>query len=127
MARKIEIKLRVVSHDVCEIKKDDNLFHLIGMSYGFHKTMMEAASKSKGKKYKEGEYFNSILTKLELNEEETALLSLRELRLLSDWIDKICQMMLELNSIDLKDKKLKKYFKLSQDFLLKLKPIIENN
>lgn len=124
MGRKVEIKINQISHDVFEIVKDNNFAHLMGIGYGFHKTIMQATSKADNMDYHDGEYFKSIIIKIENTDEETAILNSKELRILSEWIDSLCQMMLEMNTIDFKDKKIKKYFKLSENFVTKLKPML---
>ena len=65
--------------------------------------------------YIEKEEFINLLVIVK-SENENATLNKKEIKLLSDWIDGICNYIIERNTTNLKNKDLNLYFKIASDF-----------
>ena len=102
------------------IHLDENFKHLLSMSYGFHLKVLESASKKDKKEYKDSDSFIDIIGKLCLKE-SFSILTNSEIKMFSNWLESITQMMLEVDRINLKDIDIKKFFKLSQSFFKEFK------
>lgn len=113
------IKIKKIKDDRISIKLDENLNHLLGIAYGFHKKVIESTSKAEGKIYQETFVFNNLIDKLTNQETKETELNLEEIKTLYNWIECICQMMIEMDTINLKHKNIKKFFKLAQNFIKK--------
>jgi hypothetical protein len=116
MPKKVEIKITRLGDDLTHIEKDENLVHLISIGYGFHKKVIELVAE-KGFKYENGDEFVIILSKLSPIINDAALFKNYEIIMLRRWIDCVCQMLLDIDGVDYKDKDIRKFFKLAKDFV----------
>lgn len=105
------------------IKRDENFAHLIAMGFAFHSKYMESVSKEKGQVIQESSKFLKLMENLS-NAEDKVSISLSDVKLLNEWIKCITEMIIESPSANLKDENIQKFFRLSQDFVLKTGNVI---
>lgn len=136
MARLPQIKIKKLENDSYELIKNENYDHLFGMSSGFFKQILKLgivayeeldniSSIPLNKRIETSEKFDEIQKKILNNEELTVVLDKQELHIINEWIQSICEILIEFDTIDLKEERIVKYLKLSQSFTLKLNTILE--
>lgn len=125
MARLPQIKINKLENDSYEIIKDNNFAHLMGMSSGFYTRVLQFGSKFENVTANSSIEFKIVLNKIKDHKELKPIFNKKELFMIDFWIKSLCEMLLEIDAIDLKEKNLVKYLKLSQSFTLKLKTILE--
>jgi hypothetical protein len=103
------------------LKKDDNLMHMLGIGYGFHKKLLEVASKSEGKIYEDGKNFTDLIEKLSVAG-KTVTINNDEALILREWINCICQILIETSGVSVEDENIKKFFRVSESFVKKTNP-----
>lgn len=103
---------------------DKNLQHLIGLAYGFHNRVMETFSRKDNTQYTESVSLLNAINKIvptnpdSINSKKVTL-EFDDIKTLNIWLKCVCQMIIELEHVDLKHKNIKKFFKLSDDFFKK--------
>lgn len=105
------------------IVRDENFAHLMAMSFSFHSKYMEAVSKEKGQVVQESQKFLNLMERLSVTENKINI-SLSDIRLLNEWVKCITEVIIESSSVDLKEKNMLKFFRLSQDFVSKTSDVI---
>ena len=119
------IKIKKLEGGSISIRRDENLIHMLSVGYGIHRNILEAVSKGDGKAYSDGGVFEGIMQKIVSSGEEgkklneTIVLSKDDTVILNEWVDCICQLLVEMDGVDYKDEKISKFLKISQDFLKK--------
>jgi hypothetical protein len=108
-----------------KLEKKDNLFVIdknknyesfFSMSIVFYQKLIQLMEENEGVNIHLNPKFEILLNKLSLNNEEIKL-EQNDLKLLVDWTDCLCVIMLELDSIDFKDKEIQKYLRLSETLI----------
>jgi hypothetical protein len=108
-----------------KLEKKDNLFVIdknknyesfFSMSIVFYQKLIQLMEENEGVNIHLNPKFEMLLNKLSLNNEEIKL-EQNDLKLLVDWTDCLCVIMLELDSIDFKDKEIQKYLRLSETLI----------
>jgi hypothetical protein len=108
-----------------KLEKKDNLFVIdknknyesfFSMSIVFYQKLIQLMEEYEGVNIHLNPKFEMLLNKLSLNNEEIKL-EQNDLKLLVDWTDCLCVIMLELDSIDFKDKEIQKYLRLSETLI----------
>jgi len=108
-----------------KLEKKDNLFVIdknknyesfFSMSIVFYQKLIQLMEEHEGVNIHLNPKFEMLLNKLSLNNEEIKL-EQNDLKLLVDWTDCLCVIMLELDSIDFKDKEIQKYLRLSETLI----------
>jgi len=74
-------------------------------------------------KYKEKDEFINLIILLK-EDNVQILISKNQLKLLSDWIDRICNILLEKDGVDYKNEELNEYFAISSKFNQKVSKVI---
>lgn len=105
------------------IFKDENFAHLMAMSFTFHSKYMEIVSEQKGQTMQESPKFLKLMQDLSVANEKISIRQ-SELKLLNEWVKCITEIIIELPTANLKDKNLKKFFRLSQDFVKKTNEVL---
>jgi hypothetical protein len=114
------------SDDFIIIEKDKNYEFLLSMSIIFYQKLMTIMQSNEEFLISMNPKFENLLSKINLKN-ETIKINSEELKLLIDWIDCLCLIMLDLDSIDLKNKDIQKYLKMSGKFILSSKKILNKN
>jgi hypothetical protein len=114
------------SDDFIIIEKDKNYEFLLSMSIIFYQKLMTIMQSNEEFLISMNPKFENLLSKINLKN-ETIKINNEELQLLIDWIDCLCLIMLDLDSIDLKNKDIQKYLKMSGKFILSSKKILNKN
>ena len=108
-----------------KLEKKDNLFVIdknknyelfFSMSIVFYQKLIQLMEENEGVNIYLNPKFEVLLNKLSLYNEEIKL-DQNDLKLLVDWTDCLCVIMLELDSIDFKDKEIQKYLRLSETLI----------
>jgi hypothetical protein len=114
------------SDDFIIIEKDKNYEFLLSMSIIFYQKLMTIMQSNEEFLISMNPKFENLLSKINLKNEAIKINN-EELKLLIDWIDCLCLIMLDLDSIDLKNKDIQKYLKMSGKFILSSKKILNKN
>jgi hypothetical protein len=114
------------SNDFIIIDKDKNYEFLLSMSIVFYQKLMFIMQDNEEVLISLNPKFENLLSKINLKN-ETIKINNEELQLLIDWIDCLCLIMLDLDSIDFKNKEIQKYLKMSEKFILSGKKILNKN
>lgn len=123
MARnKIQINIEK-SNDFFVIEKDKNYEFFLSMSIIFYQKLMSIIQSGDGMIISLNPKFENLLSKISLKNEVIKLTE-DELKLMIDWTDCLCLIMLDIDSIDFKNKEIKKYLKLSEIFISTCKKLI---
>lgn len=107
------------------ILKDENFEHLLGVSYVFYERIMSLIQSDKGPVFQMSPRFVSLIKKLSVKSDKVYL-SDDELALFVDWVDTLCLIMLDLDTIDYKNTEIKKYLTLSEKFIKRTKQIMKS-
>lgn len=113
------------TNDLITIDKDKNYEFLLSMSIIFYQKIMTIMQSHEELLISLNPKFENLLIKINLKNEKIEL-NEDELKLLIDWIDCLCLIMLDLESIDLKNKEIQKYLKMSEKFIISSKKILNN-
>lgn len=119
---KIEIKIER-DQNLFIIKRDKNFDHLISLSIVFYERIMSFMKKSEGIVLHMNPKFASLINKITA-ESEKLYLSEEDIALFVDWVDCLCLIMLDIDSIDYSNKEIKKYLTLSERFIKKSKELM---
>lgn len=123
LKKQYSISIKNIGDDSFSIKKDDNLMHMLGIGYGFHRKLLEVASKSEGMAFEDGRHFTDLMDKLAgAEDKKQVIITSGEASILREWINCICQILIETNGISVKDENIRKFFKLSESFVKKTNP-----
>jgi hypothetical protein len=121
MPKKYKVSVKGLKDGSFLIEKDDGIMHMLGIGYGFHRKLLEVASKSDGKVYDDGKNFTDLIEKLSVNEKKV-IISNSEATILREWINCICQILIETSGISAEDENIRKFFRVSEDFVKKTDP-----
>jgi hypothetical protein len=119
---KIEIKIER-DQNLFIIRKDKNFDHLISLSIVFYERIMSFMQKTEGVSLQMNPKFVSLLQKITTNSEKLYL-SQEDITIFVDWVDCLCLIMLDIDSIDYANKDIKKYLTLSERFIKKSKELM---
>lgn len=98
------------------IKKDKNYQSFFSMSVIFYHRVIEVIKQDSGMNVAMNPKFEILLTKLSFDNEKI-IIDLDQLKLMVDWVDCLCLIMLEIENLDFKNKEIKKYLRLSESFI----------
>lgn len=113
-------------NDLIHVKMDESFDHLIGVSYTFYEKIMTLIQNNQNFNLQMTPRFISLINKVS-SKSSSIYLSMDELALLVDWVDTLCLIMLDLDTIDYKNKQIKKYLTISEKFIKKGKEIMEQD
>lgn len=111
--------------DIFIIAKDKNYELFFSMSVVFYQKVIEIMKQDSGLNISINPKFESVLLKMSLNNESIKI-NQDDLKLLLDWVDCLCLIMLDIESIDYKNKDIKKYLRLSESLISNSKKIINS-
>lgn len=123
MAKKDIITFKKDKNGTFAIVKNENFAHLMAVSFAFHSKYMESISMEKGQMLQEGPKFLALMERLSTADEKVNV-SLSEVRILNEWVKCITEIIIAIPSTDLKDKNMKTFFRLAQDFVTKTNKVI---
>lgn len=106
------------------IDKNKNYEYFFSMSIIFYHKIIEVMKKDSGMNIEINPKFENLLTKLTINN-ETIIINEAEIKFLTDWVDCLCLIMLELDSIDFKNKDIKKFLRLSESLINNSKKLLK--
>ena len=109
-------KLEKLSDNNYVINKNKNFFILIEKAYVIYNEIISDLKKHSKQPYKEKKTFINLINNLK-QKNKTSIVSKSDLQLLVNWIDIICVLLLEKESVNLKDTELNSFFKLSEKFI----------
>lgn len=98
------------------ITKNKNYELFLSMSIIFYQKLITLMQENEGVNIYLNPKFEILLNKISLNNSEI-ILENDDLKLLIDWADCLCIIMLEIDSIDFKDKDIQKYLGLSESLI----------
>lgn len=107
------------------IIRDKNYEFLLSISVVFYQRIIKMMQESQGINLVMNKKFESLLGKIIISDDQI-ILNEEELKLYSDWLDCLCLIMLDLESIDFKSKDIKKYLSLSENFIKQSKNFLIN-
>lgn len=107
------------------VKRDNNLEHLINISLVFYQNILSFMEKAEGSVLELSPKFAALIEKI-TNDSKEIYLSEEDFALFADWVDCLCLIMLEMDTIDYNDKQIKKYLSISESFIKKSKELIVN-
>lgn len=107
------------------IKKDNYYELFFSMSILFYHRIIEVIKQDSGMNVAMNPKFEVLLTKLSL-ENEVLIIEENELKLLADWVDCLCLIMLDIDNLNLKNKDIKKYLRLCESLLSVSKKLLKN-
>lgn len=105
------------------IDKNKNYELFFSMSIVFYQKIIQLMQENEGVNIYLNPKFEVLLNKLSLNNQEIKL-DKNDLKLLIDWADCLCIIMLEIDSIDFKDKEIQKYLRLSETLIKQGKELL---
>lgn len=108
-------KIEKLNEDCFILKKDKEFQCVFDVTLAIYNKFIQDIEKIIKKKYPEKNSFVELIIILK-NEKKNILLNKEQLELLSNWIDSICNILLEKEGVDLKNKELTDYFKLASEF-----------
>ena len=109
-------KLEKLSDNNYVINKNKNFFILIEKAYVIKNEIISNLKKHRKQQYKKKKTFINLINNLK-QKNKTSIVSKSDLQLLVNWIDIICVLLLEKESVNLKDTELNSFFKLSEKFI----------
>lgn len=121
--KKEHITIKKNKSGTFSIVRDENFAKLIAVSFTFHSKYMEAASLEKGQVLQESPKFLELMEMLS-QEQQSIELVLSDIRILHEWIKCITEIIIALPTTDLKNKNMKIFFRLSEDFAKKTLEIL---
>ncbi len=105
------------------IYKNDNFDLMLSVcKYTYDKMILDLEKETKIK-YIENVEFRTLMANL-LSDKKTSSLNLESMIILHKWIDLICQIILDKDSTDLKNKELNRVFKISSSFNKKINKLL---
>lgn len=116
------ISIKRVGENSFSMKKDENMMHMMGIGYGFYRKLLEVASQSDSQTYGSAKQFTDLIDKLSSTESEVVVLDAAETTMLREWINCMCQILIETNGISVDDENIKKFFRVSESFVKKTNP-----
>lgn len=119
---KIEVKIQR-DKNLYIIKKDPNFNHLMGLSLVFYQRIMSLMQGTDGMILQMNPKFMSLINKITIDSEKLYL-SEEDITLFVDWVDCLCLIMLDLDSVDYKNRDIKKYLTLSERFIKRSKELM---
>lgn len=120
---RVEIKINR-DKNLFIIKKDKNFELLLGISVVFYKRIMTLMQKSETNVIIQmNPKFTSLINKV-TSDSERLFLSEEDITLFVDWVDCLCLIMLDLDSVDYKNKEIKRYLTLSERFIKRTKELM---
>ena len=119
---KTEIKIQR-DKNLFIIRRDDNFIHLLEMSLVFYKRLMTLMQDTEGVVLHMNTKFLNLINKVTIDSEKVYL-SEDDVTLFADWVDCLCLIMLDLDSVDYKNKEIKKYMTLSERFIKRSKELM---
>jgi hypothetical protein len=119
---KTEIKIQR-DKNLFIIRRDDNFIHLLDMSLVFYKRLMTLMQDTEGVAMQMNTKFLNLISKVTIDSEKVYL-SEDDVTLFADWVDCLCLIMLDLDSVDYKNKEIKKYMTLSERFIKRSKELM---
>ena len=123
-----QIPVEKISEDVYKITKNVHLEYLIKGTYGFFYKIKNGIKVPPGSELVAKDSFLELIEKL-LSDDKTVTFSKNEINNIRLWIDAVVILVLEWETTDFKNKEIKKYIKMTQNFIEeinKLIPIQEN-
>ena len=105
------------------INKDKNFKTIFEYTYLIYNHFIKDFEKFSKKKYEEKEKFTKLINNIK-SENKVSILTEEEIKLLSEWIDTICNISLEKENVDLKNKEINDFFKKASIFNKKIKQLI---
>lgn len=105
------------------IDKNKNYELFFSMSIVFYQKIIQLMQENEGVNIYLNPKFEVLLNKLSLSNKEIKL-EKNDLKLLIDWADCLCIIMLEIDSIDFKDKEIQKYLRLSETLIKQGKELL---
>lgn len=117
-------KIKISSqNDSIIIENDETFESFLSMSLVFYHKIIDIMQRTQGLLLAMNPNFQNLIIKLSTKDEQIVL-SKENLKIMTDWIDCLCLIMLDLDSIDFKNKQIKKYLSLSEQFIKKSKTLI---
>lgn len=105
------------------IKRDPNFIHLLDISLVFYRRLMTLIQDADGVILQMNPKFLDLIGKVTVDAEKIYL-SEEDVALFVDWVDCLCLIMLDLDSVDYKSKEVKKYLTLSERFIKRSKELM---
>jgi hypothetical protein len=105
------------------IKRDTNFNHLLDISLVFYRRLMTLIQDADGVILQMNPKFLDLIGKVTVDAEKIYL-SEEDVALFVDWVDCLCLIMLDLDSVDYKSKEVKKYLTLSERFIKRSKELM---
>lgn len=121
--KKQESNIDKLNDDTFILKKNKDFNVVFDTTLAIYNLFVEDVEKIIKKKYVEKDSFVQLIILLK-KEEKTVILNKEQIELLSQWIDRICNIIIEKNNVDLKNKDLKEYFKFATQFNKSIQPLI---
>lgn len=119
------IKIKRLKDGSYSLIKDENFIYMLGVGYGFHLKVLKAAGQTDNKIYSDGKNFTNLINKIMATGEKKnfakTTITREEGVIFNEWLDCICEILIEADGINLQGSDLKRFFKLSQNFLKKTK------
>lgn len=112
---KIKTKIEKID-DFYIIDKDKNYEFFFSMSIIFYQKLISIMQNSEGVVLSMNPKFENLLTKLNLKN-EIIKINKDDLSIMIEWVDCLCLIMLDIDSIDLKNKEIKKYLRISESII----------
>jgi hypothetical protein len=112
---KIKTKIEKID-DSYIIDKDENYEFFFSMSIIFYQKLISIMQNSEGVVLSMNPKFENLLTKLNLKN-EIIKINKDDLSIMIEWVDCLCLIMLDIDSIDLKNKEIKKYLRISESII----------
>jgi hypothetical protein len=119
---KIKTKIEKID-DFYIIDKDENYEFFFSMSILFYQKLITIMQNSEGVVLSMNPKFESLLKKINLKN-EIIKINKDDLNIMIEWIDCLCLIMLDIDSIDLKNKEIKKYLRISESIITTGKKLI---
>lgn len=112
---KKESSVEKLNDDTFILKKNKEFNIVFGTTLTIYNVFVEDVEKIIKKKYEEKDSFIKLIILLK-KEEKTVILNKEQIELLSNWIDRICIIIIEKKNVDLKNKDLNSYLKFASKF-----------
>ena len=122
---KAQIKIEK-NNDFFLISNDKNYELMLSMSVIFYNRIVELMKNTDGIVLYMNPKFKNLIKNISSKSDFISLSDV-ELKLLIDWVDCLCLIMLDIDSIDYKDKDIKKYLSLSEKFIKNGKELLTSN
>lgn len=112
---KVKTKIEKVN-DFFIIDKNENYEFFFSMSILFYQKLITIMQDSEGIVLHMNPKFETLLQKLNLKN-EVIKINKDDLNIMIEWIDCLCLIMLDIDSIDLKNKEIKKYLRIAESII----------